>query len=275
MTPRLTAGLLICHVVLPASAHALTPAGPPMTTVVPNALSTVEGSNNNGFPFWPFGANPPSMRYQQVFASSEFSALRPAGGLITHIAFRADSEAQPFSFTAPSVQVNLSTTSAAPDGMSTTFADNVGGDDAVVFGPAPLALRSSSGATAGPKPFNIVIALTTPFYYNPAAGNLLFDVRSRGGNTDISLDAQLTVGDAVGRQYSDITVGNLDSATASTLSPSLGLVAQFTSIAVPEPATSLLAIAGLLGLHRRPRLAPRVRSDCLKSQGATMSFHGD
>jgi hypothetical protein len=234
-------------------AHATTSEGSPTTTVVPKALSSVEGSDNNGFPFWPLGASPPSMRYQQVYASTDFSALSPAGALITHIAFRADAEAPAFSFTVPSVQVNLSTTSTAPDGMSTTFANNVGADDTVVFGPAPLTLSSSIGPAAGPKPFGIVIALATPFYYNPASGNLLFDVRSRGGSTDISLDAQNTLGDAIGRQYSSITVGTLDSPIASTLVPSLGLITQFTTIAVPEPATLFLLGLGTLQIFLRRR----------------------
>jgi hypothetical protein len=229
--------LLLAVADLEGAAWAVTPGN----LVAPNSLANVEGSDNNGFPFWPVGANPPSMRYQQVYASSEFASLLPAGALITHIAFRGDAPAAAFSVTIPSVQVNLSTTTASPDGMSTTFANNVGPDDMVAFGPAPLPMRTPYGSLSpGPKPFDAVITLDTPFYYNPARGNLLLDVRSIGGNTIISLDAQDLLGDAIGRQYSSVSSGNLNSPTASTMRTSLGLVTQFMFEPVPEPATFTL-----------------------------------
>jgi hypothetical protein len=114
-------------------------AGPnPITVVVPNALASVEGTDNNGFPFWPLGANPPSMRYQQVYAASQFSALSSAGESITQIAFRPDATSSVFAAVVTSLQINLSTTSATPDSLSTTFANNVGANDKIVFGPAPF-----------------------------------------------------------------------------------------------------------------------------------------
>ena len=96
----------------------------------------------------------------------------------------------------------------------------------------------------GPKPFDVVVPLTSPFFYKPSAGNLLLDIRSVGGNTVISLDAQDTTGDSIGRQYSSIVNGNLNSLTSNTLRPSLGLVTRFTTI-VPEPIAAQLAVVGI------------------------------
>jgi hypothetical protein len=219
-----------------------------ITLVVPNAASSIEGEANNGFPFWPVGANPPSMRYQQVFGSSAFSGLGAGGGLITQIAFRGDSLAPSFIATIPSVQINLSTSAASPDGLSTTFANNVGPDNTVVYGPSALVVSNPVGPTSGPKPFTVIVPLVTPFVYKPGLGNLLMDFRTIGGSTDISLDAINQIGDAVGRQYSSVVNGNLNSATATTQSPSLGLVTQFTIVPIPEPGSKGLCAIGIGGL---------------------------
>ena len=228
-----------------AVARITSAAGPnPITVVVPNSLASVEGTDNNGFPFWPLGANPPSMRYQQVYAASQFSVLSSEGEAITQIAFRADATSPMFAAAVSSLQINLSTTSATPDSLSTTFANNVGANDKIVFGPAPFLFSSAIGPMPGPKPFDIVVPLTSPFFYKPSDGNLLLDIRSVGGSTEISLDAQDTTGDSIGRQYSSIVNGNLNSLTASTLRPSLGLVTRFTTV-VPEPFAAQLAVVGI------------------------------
>ena len=66
-------------------------------------------------------------RYQQVYDTSQFGAVPAGGAYITALAFRVDAGWSAFAATLPSVQINLSTTLKAPDGLSTTFANNVGG----------------------------------------------------------------------------------------------------------------------------------------------------
>ncbi len=245
MTRRRLHAPLVGLLLIVAVARIASAAGPnPVTVVVPNSLASVEGTDNNGFPFWPLGANPPSMRYQQVYAASQFSSLNSAGESITHIAFRADATSPVFAAAVSSLQINLSTTAATPDSLSTTFANNVGANDKIVFGPAPFLFSSALGPMPGPKPFDVVVPLTSPFLYKPSAGNLLLDIRSVGGNTAISLDAQDTTGDSIGRQYSSVVNGNLNSLTSNTLRPSLGLVTRFTTI-VPEPIAAQLAVVGI------------------------------
>lgn len=216
------------------------------SVVVPNALSGVEGAGGNTFPFDSVTAQ----RYQQVYAASQFGG----GGLITQVAFRPDGPlGHAFSVTIGSIQIDLSTTLAAPDGLSGTFASNVGLDDTMVFSGSLNLSSAFTGPSGGPKAFDIIVNLTTPFLYNPSLGNLLLDVRNLSGEpTGLAgeFDSQFTLGDPVSR-----TFGGIASTTASA-ADSEGLVTQFTII--PEPSTiGLLAIGlflVLLGVtHRRRR----------------------
>jgi hypothetical protein len=68
-----------------------------------------------------------SQRYQQVYAASEFDTLGGLELLITQILFRPDATfGKAFSSVLPNIQINLSTTSAAPNSMSTVFANMLG-----------------------------------------------------------------------------------------------------------------------------------------------------
>lgn len=223
------------------------------SVVAPNADAATEGSSANGFPF-NIGGFQTSERYQQVYLASQFSALGPTGGLVTQIAFRPDAAfGMAFSSTLPNVQIDLSTTAATPSTLSGTFANNVGVDDITVFGPGPLTLSSSfTGPAGGPKNFDIIITLTTPFYYNPALGNLLLDVRVASFGSAVTttfFDFDPSSGSVVGRAFT----GNsgVNSPTADTVDNTGGLVTQFT-FAVPEPASCTLvaiAVAGALGAY--------------------------
>src|SRR5258706_965280 len=197
-------------------------ARPGKTLVVANAYARVEGSIGNNYPF-NIGAN--TMHYLQVYAASEFGAMPAAGAFITGIAFRRDAGWPAFSATLRAMQINLSTTAKAPDGLASTFASNVGADDTIVF---VGSLSLSSTATGRPAGFDILIPLATPFFYDPAAGNLLLDVLNRDGGTSSPLDAVLASGDSVSRQYNPITftTGSTDSA---------GLVTKFVFSSASQP----------------------------------------
>ena len=102
------------------------------------------------------------MRYQQVYAAADFVNIIPEGGMISHLRFFVD----PSSFGFPTgplrkIQVNLSTTSKAVDGLSTVFSDNIGANNTTVFGAGSLLFLN-----------DMTIPLSTPFYYNPQLGNL-------------------------------------------------------------------------------------------------------
>jgi hypothetical protein len=213
--------------------------------IVPNSLSAVEGNGNNHFPF----DSTSPQRYQQVYASSQFGS----GGFITQLAFRPDGlVGHAFSVTIGNIQIDLSTTLAAPDALSSTFASNVGPDDTIVFS-GPLNFSSSfTGPVGGPKAFDIVIDLTTPFFYNPAAGNLLLDVRNFSGEPSGlagGFDSQFTAGDSISRALGDIA-----GSTAFVIDTE-GLVTEFTVTPEPGPigllATGIVLIFGRLPRRRR------------------------
>ena len=232
--------------------------------VVPFFDTTTEGNDNNGFPF---NIGNSSMRYQQVYGATDFVL----GGVatpqnITQIAFRPDASAGgAFSSTLLSIQIDLSTTSKAPDGLSTTFADNVGANDTVVFPRGPLALSSSnSGPAAGPKAFDIVVNLSTPFLYDPTKGNLLLDVRNFSGGTATFLDAQITQGDSISRVLSGWPGSTVSSSTGTA--DTIGLVTQFTfgaASVVPEPPTgTLIGVGAGMMFGYRSLLVRRRRRGC-------------
>jgi hypothetical protein len=188
------------------------------------SLETQEGNYNNIFPFC-IGSS--SQRYQQVFLATEFVSLSKQE-LITQILFRPDAIfGDAFSSTIPDIQINLSTTSAAPDRLSTTFANNVGNDDTVVFNRGLLSLSSADiGPVVGPKEFDIAINLSTSFFFNVNKGNLLLDVRVFAGGFTTTFDAENTLGDSISRVFNN----NVNASTG--FADTIGLVTKFITTRV-------------------------------------------
>ena len=213
--------------------------------------SSLEGNSDNVFPF--FNPRGP-MRYQQVYGSSVFAGLAAGGESITEIRFRLDSTfGYAFATTIDEVAISLSTTSAGPDALSTSNLDsNLGGDVLTVLPRGALSLASAA-IGGDPHAFDILIPLTSPFHYDPANGHLLLEIRNYSGRfiaSDLGLDAQELVGDAVSRVYHS---GNADGNTHTGSRPTVGLVTQFITV-VPEPSPVVLLLGGcLLGLWLRRR----------------------
>lgn len=222
--------------------------------VAPNASAAVEGGSNNCIGLTGCAGRD---RYQQVYNSSEFGALS-GPELITRIAFRPDEGEGAFVMNFANVQVKLSTTTAAADGLSGTFATNSGADLTTVYSGA-LAL-SSAGVAIGPGPFDVIINLQTPFLYDPSLGNLLFEFMNISSEefAGISLDA-VNAADSVSRLFS---FGAANEPTG--IRDTTGFVTQFTtraaSMVVPEPSTLALFAVGFAGLafasSRRRQLRP-------------------
>jgi len=197
------------------------------TIVVPSPYATTEAAG------WGGTLKDP-LRLQEVYAASHFGA---APVLITALAFRLDNPAaasalrldtsatggnastnspagqgsaptagrddirgEPLAATTLDLAVRLSTTAKQPDALSLTFASNAGPDELLVFDGLLTVDPLGGAGSSGPNPFEIVVTLTTPFYYSPAAGNLLVDIRNYSASS-IQIDASNVAGDAASRVF--------------------------------------------------------------------------
>lgn len=116
------------------------------------------------------------MRYQQVYNASLFTNVDTNLIYVTTLTF-------PFNLTLPNtmwwwwtiskMQIDLSTTTNAADGLNPIFQDNVGLDDTIVFGPTNHTFQGGVGQA-------LFVPLDRPFRYSPARGNLLVDIRTSG-----------------------------------------------------------------------------------------------
>ena len=184
-----------------------------------------------------------TMYFQQVYSSSAFPGLaQQGGGWITALTFPQDPSATAkLEALRVDLQVILSTTPNAPDGLSTTFSQNLGGNTTLVFPRQIFDVTLPNGGAP------LTIPLQTPFYYNASAGqNLLLDIRNYGaiygvgGIGSAAFDAQTTFGDAV----SVVRSFGVNSTTG--VANTSGLVTTFTFSPIPEPSPPRVAGCGLV-----------------------------
>jgi hypothetical protein len=206
------------------------------------AVPPASFTNNNGnSAFVPFDGGP--ARFQQVYEASAFSSLAPSGGgLIREIVFRDDAlEGHSFdNVTIANLEIGISTTLQAADGLSRVFDENVGPNQLVALGPGPVRISGYGGG--GFSYFNIGFALSQPFFYDPADGNLLLDFRIYQGIQIIRpipsaiaiLDAYAVTGD----QISSVYASGLTLPTNGQTS-TLGLATRFLVTPLPQLTVAL------------------------------------
>lgn len=139
-----------------------------------------------------------NIRLQEVYSSALFP---PGQILITELRWRPSAAGHPSSTVISDLQLNLSTTTIQPGHLSATFGNNLGPDDTVVFHGSLSVTSAFTGPVNGPKDFDIVVRLTTPFPYDPSAGNLLVDVRNFSGSTVSAVDAGSPADGLVSRAF--------------------------------------------------------------------------
>ncbi|MCB1098491.1 MAG: PEP-CTERM sorting domain-containing protein [Verrucomicrobiae bacterium] len=187
-------------------------------------------------------------RWQQVYESRLFASQKEPF-LILGMAFRPNREfGGAFSYENPDISIWLSTTPETEASLDFFgLASHVGADAVEVIRRGPLALSSAGD----PEIFDVILTFDEPFFYDPAQGNLLFDVLNwqydpAGAAAGTALDASRIDGDGMSRAFN---FGPGDGFGGSD--DSIGLITQFSIQPVPEPATPLLILAGLSALAVR------------------------
>jgi len=186
------------------------------------------------------------MRYQQVYAASDFGAIPTGGAFITGIAFSADATAQlPFIAIVRSIQISFSTTLGAPDALNTMFSQNLGPDATVVLEPRALGLSALPGSGTS---FGMEIPFDHPFFYNPAVGNVLMDVKNYMGLDPLPIG--FTFPGPMDAEQSGDSISALASLDVNALvgvQTTRGLVTRFMIAPVPEPGSLSLMLLGMFG----------------------------
>ena len=186
---------------------------------------------------YPFNADLYTGEYQQVYSASAFSG--PVE--ITAITFFPIPDALSNSISGD-FTIDLSTTSAGVGSLSTTYANNIGANNAQFFSGAVSSVTSFSG---------------TPFLYDPSLGNLLIDVQVNGPM------CPPCGGDFFAGPSTDtdrvFNLGGNGAPTTGFLTTPGGLETMFTvtpvDTTIPEPSSSSLLLLGIgaFGLVREAK----------------------
>ena len=153
--------------------------------VVPNSLATNDG---NSFEVPPSG--PASVRQQNIYAASQFGALS-GPSFLTKFAFRPDTTPGPSGPRSWTVRVYASTTSRSVARLNTTFAENLGTNNTLVFDGTVVLTTANLRGPGNTRQFDYVFTLTTPFLYDPSAGNLLLDIQFEANGSAVTFDTVL------------------------------------------------------------------------------------
>lgn len=172
---------------------------------------------------------------------------------ITGSFFRADPGTGPVDWTFATVDVYVSTSPNSPSSMSTTFANNIGPDNTLVFSGTNVTLSDAGCSGPGVCPFDMSIPFTTPFDYNPANGSLLVELVATGF-------VGTGFNDAVGFSGPENVVARVVATGTTATTGTLGFgnsITEFTFTPVPEPASWTMMAAGAaallwMGWRRRP-----------------------
>jgi len=200
--------------------------------VVPNSLATNDGNGTST-------SNPgaASVRWLQIHDASQFQALS-GPSLLTQFAYRPDTvvgESGPRTLT---LRIYASTTSRSVAELSTTFADNLGANNTLVFDGTVIVTTANLPGPGNTRQFDYVFPFTTPFLYDPAAGNLVLDLQIVSSGSALTFDT-VSGDSAIGRVFSS------GSSTATTGDLRASHVTQLTF--APEPTTVALLGLGAAG----------------------------
>lgn len=202
-------------------------------------LDARDGNSSLG----PLYRAPFAIRFQQVYAASNFASVLPAGHpWISSVEFRVDAtRGFDFDTIITNIQVSLSTTPRNPDGLSPIFDENVGSDSRTLINSTSYHLDGfGGGGSLGSWGITFGFG-SDPFYYDPTQGNLLLDIRRIGGGDTTYFDAVDFLGDSVSSVFGEAGAVVPSQGQTSTV----GLSTLFVFRPVPEPSSLLLFGVGL------------------------------
>ena len=227
------------------------------TIVAPNTRTSVAGNDDSGaFPSFVL-----SGRFQEGIAPGQFNSLT-GPVYITGLSYRADPGFGPFNLNIGSLSVFLSTSPNFPNSvghplLSETFANNIGPNNTLVFSGSNVTWSDAGCAGPAPCPFDLNLMFTTPFLYNPMAGSLLIDqfwANALGTSGRFDVEQFSAPGGSVGTVN-----GELGSLTGDVEYSSNVVQLTYTAAAaVPEPASGLLLMAGIVLIGVRARSSAKV-----------------
>ncbi len=189
------------------------------SVVMPPEAATAEGGSYSGI-------LAVRLRLQDVYDGSLFTngPVR-----IKALRFRRDHTVASYPAADVDVRLTLSTTSKSPGALSTTFSENLGVDAKTVFQGALHLSSTNAVPTGGPAPFDVEIPLAATFDYDPAAGNLLLEIRTFTGAPNFWLDGVNSATDKASRCFG----GNPDAGTADLVDSSVDPVEFVVDVLAP------------------------------------------
>ena len=217
----------------------------------PAVADTITIGATNSPNLFPFGVGPGEANayfgtYQQIYAAAAFRGPMS----ISQIAFTTVTVGDSVLPLTSAFSLNIGTTSASPSVPGFDYSANRRPDLVQVFS------GSISIASTGRSAFDFVIPFTSPFEYDPSAGNLLLDVFIRNNSRG-------PVGFAGGDTWMTGRVYNFNGTGSPNAGPNRALLTRFSGTEVdpvPEPATFGLIGSGLAALYARRRRVDRARS---------------